>query len=197
MFLGTATGMLPGYPYNHYPVLGTHAANFYMTVAGTYTGYWSTSGCNQVSDERMKTDIRDLGAGDYRETLASLDRIRSVNFRYKQEVEVARTRPDLLPEAPMHIGVIAQSLPPALVSKDATAGLGVKMGDMMGYLFATVRGVRAEASARSSGAEAELAGLRGKVEELERESAVKERALRDQAARLEALESRLRSLEVR
>ena len=120
-----------------------------------------------------------------------------MNFRYKQEVEVAKSRPDILKEAPMHIGVIAQSLPAALVNDDSKTGLGVKMGDMMGYLVASVRGVRAEASERSSGAEAELAGLRAKINVLERESENKERALREQAARLESLESRLQTLEVR
>jgi hypothetical protein len=143
----------------------------------------------------VKTDVRDLGASDFRDTLASLDKIRSVRFRYKQEVETAARQPDVLPESPTHIGVIAQSLPAELVRENGQGLLGMNVADMVAFLVASVRGVRGEASDLHREGQEQMRQLQDKIGMLEQDNATKERALREQGARLNALEAKLKLLE--
>ena len=176
VFVGTqdtdGNGLLPGFTTSgRYPVLGSTGPDLYVSVGGAYAAYFSTGGINNVSDERMKTDIRDLGPGDFHDALASLDKIRSVRFRYKQEVSAVKSRFGDPSEVPLHIGVIAQSLPESVVSEDRQLGiLGMNQADMIGFLVASLRGVRGEAQAK-------IAAQQAKINELEERLAALEAAL--------------------
>ena len=159
VYIGTqdsnGTGLLPGYSGNRYPVLGTTSSNIYLTIAGNYTGYWHTGGYTQVSDERMKTHIKDLGADDVKKALVDLEGIRTVRFHYKQEQADEAT--SSLSEKPLHLGVIAQTLPDGVRGYDPNTSLyGLNTTDMLGFLVVAVRGVRAEDKAAHAEIEARL-----------------------------------------
>ena len=149
-WLGTqdlnGNGILPGYSPSRYPVLGSSSPNLYLSIQGNYTGYWSTGGYTQVSDERMKTQIHDLTGDEIKQALVDLEGIRTVRFRYKQEVQ--NVNASVLAQTPLHLGVIAQTLPEGVRGYDPnTSTYGLNTADMLGFLVAAVRGVRAEQKA--------------------------------------------------
>jgi hypothetical protein len=176
----TGLGLLPGYSPQRYPVLGSSSANLYLSIGGTYTGYWNTGGYTQVSDERMKTEVRDLGVEDYRNVLVQLDHIRSARFRYKQEVAQAEAGKIALNPAP-HLGVIAQTLPPEVQSYDPnTKTYGMSVADMLGFQLAAIRGVRAE-----------MKESLGQVDALRKELEARDQVIEQLKRRLDLVEKRL------
>ncbi len=210
VYIGTqdpnGNGLLPGYSPERYPVLGTNGANLYLNIANTYTGYWNTGGYNQVSDERMKTEIRDLGAEDVQRALADLEGIRTVRFRYKQEVYGASAA--ALAQKPLHLGVIAQTLPEGVRAYDPQTGLyALNTSDMLGYLVMVVRGVRAEGKAQQAGLDAlkaEVAAVRAENQKLAADLSDRDEQLRNVRmhnmqlqSQLDAIVDRVRALESR
>ena len=94
-------------------------------------------------------------------------------------MEVARTRPEILAEAPLHIGVIAQSLPPGVQVYDKSVDMyGVSTTDMAGFTLAAIRGVRVENRDAQGKLEAKMATT-----------------IAERDRRIAALEARLSALE--
>jgi len=122
----------------------------------------NASAFNVSSDKRVKKDIRQIDPRSNTEYMEYIRNIESVRFRYNHETEKDRQVP--------HIGVIAQSLPDALVSKgtEHPNGTGeeiltVSLADWLGLL--TV-GVKSTDNSQQE-LEAENDRLRQTVESLE------------------------------
>src|SRR4029077_387065 len=119
-------------------------------LGGVYTfhvcGSMAATSYATISDERLKKDVHDLDAREMRQALDGLDRIRSVRFRYKDEMETLDPQNPSKWQPEPHIGVIAQSVPKELLTPDPSgkADLSVSLADTLGYTIAAVRGLRSE-----------------------------------------------------
>lgn len=98
----------------------------------------TASAFNVSSDKRVKKDIRIIEPQSDSEYMEHIRNIQSVRFRYNNETDEDRQVP--------HIGVIAQSLPDALVSKGTEHANGtgkeiltVSLADWLGLLTVGVK----------------------------------------------------------
>src|SRR4051812_6233503 len=144
----------------------------------------------------MKTDIRELGKADFRDALKSLEQIRSVRYRYKQEVAEAAAHPGVRPEPVLHLGVIAQSLPDPVKTENKQLGIyDMSLNDMVGFLVETVRGVHGEAQDVQHQADDIASKLGAGIEQLQQQNTDQQQVLASQAQRLTDLETRLKAIE--
>lgn len=82
VYISKAQGMLPGYPTQRFPVIGTDNANLYFVVGptATYAGYVNAGGFNNVSGGRFKTV---LSVPDPEECLKSIERLPVTRYHLK------------------------------------------------------------------------------------------------------------------
>jgi hypothetical protein len=96
------------------------------------------------SDERVKKDIEDISRDDLRAMLDRLDKVRTVRFRYVDEIATFDPQKPGKHRPTPRVGVIAQSLPEELVAGSEDEVMGIDVAQALGYALATIKALREE-----------------------------------------------------
>ncbi|GEM_PF-1727217 len=112
--------------------IGTEAPAYLLQIGNAGDGFQAISHSWQVYSSRdFKTDIRPLSQAEYSSIADRAADLNLVRYRYKKD------RPDDVKK----FGVIAEEAPKEIISND---GMTMSLGDTVGFLFAAIRGMKAE-----------------------------------------------------
>ncbi len=119
--------------YSGAPVgIGTETPGYMLQIGNAGDGFQAIGHSWQVfSSREYKTDIRPLSRAEYGQFADKAADLNLVRYHYKKD----------RPEDAKKFGVIAEEAPKEIISND---GKAMSLGDTVGFLFAAIRGMKAE-----------------------------------------------------